>query len=155
MYDVDQLKDRYPVEDVAAERYGIELRRVGQVYRARCPFHPDGRKPNFYVIPHRRNWCCHACGMGGDVFRLVMLLEPGLDPRNPADFPRAVRILTGEGPATARRRPAPVPTRIVIGIREGRKRACLAAAVDLYHRALLAEPSVLGYLAARGVGADV
>lgn len=52
----------------------IELRRVGNNYVARCPFHPDDT-PSFYVSPSKGIFKCFGCGVGGDAIKFVSLYE--------------------------------------------------------------------------------
>ena len=50
--DTEQLRADHPIGDLIAG-YGIELRRAGAALVGRCPFHPDGGRPNLYVCaPH-------------------------------------------------------------------------------------------------------
>ncbi|MDW8033067.1 MAG: DNA primase [Aquificaceae bacterium] len=52
----------------------IELKRVGNNFVARCPFHPDDT-PSFYVSPSRGIFKCFGCGVGGDAVKFVSLYE--------------------------------------------------------------------------------
>ncbi len=52
----------------------IELKRVGNNYTARCPFHPDDT-PSFYVSPSKGIFKCFGCGVGGDAVKFVSLYE--------------------------------------------------------------------------------
>lgn len=47
------------------------LRRVGDQYMGRCPFHSE-RHASFYVHPQKKIFYCFGCGAGGDVFSFVM-----------------------------------------------------------------------------------
>ena len=42
-----------------------------------CPFHSE-KTPSFRLNPDSGLWCCHGCGIGGDVLRFVEKVE-GLD----------------------------------------------------------------------------
>lgn len=77
--DIDRLKDHNPVSDVLA-RYGFHPERNG---KTRCPFHAE-RIGSLSVTPLL--FYCFGCGVGGDVIKLVMLLEN-------TDFQGAVRLL--------------------------------------------------------------
>jgi DNA primase len=55
-----------------AQRYGLELRRMGRVWAARCPFHPDTR-PSFFVYPD--GFHCFGCGWHGNVVDFVAAAE--------------------------------------------------------------------------------
>jgi len=69
------------------------LRRSGRQYVGLCPFHSE-RHPSFYVRPERKVFYCFGCGVGGDVFRFVMLAEG-------CDFRRALEIVSGRGVAAS------------------------------------------------------
>ena len=145
--DTESLKSQYPVEEIVA-RYGIELRPSGRTLVGRCPFHNDGGRPNLYVYPVSRSWYCYRCAVGGDVVGLVQRIES-------VGFLEAVARITGErlSPSGARARPV-----VRQRIRPARtvawgpaERACLAAAVELYHNRLLTDPAALAYLEGRGL----
>src|SRR4030042_4268403 len=82
---VDEIKQRVDIVEVASE-YIPGLKKAGRNFKALCPFHPE-KVPSFYVFPERQSWHCFgACGMGGDVFSLVMKKEG-------VDFGEALRLL--------------------------------------------------------------
>lgn len=73
--------------DIVAIAFSFtRLRRVGEQWFGLCPL-PDHHEqhPSFYVHP-RGVWFCHGCTRGGDVFRLVMLV-------NGCDFPTALNFV--------------------------------------------------------------
>ncbi|HZR98289.1 MAG TPA: toprim domain-containing protein, partial [Chloroflexota bacterium] len=90
---------------------------------------------------------CYRCASGGDVISFVMRLE-GLG------FRDAVARLDGGSDSTW-----PTPLRPIRArarrarstVRGAAERACLAAAVELYHNRLLADPAALAYVRARGL----
>jgi DNA primase len=145
--DTELLKRAHSVEMVIA-RYGIDLRPSGQTLVGRCPFHPDGGRPNMYVYPASRSWFCYRCWVGGDVISFVRRME-GLG------FREAVARLIGE---------PPIPLNLVgrldrqasqHGIQSSaaggpEERACLAAAVEVYHSRLQSDAAARTYLEARG-----
>jgi CHC2 zinc finger len=55
-------------------RYVPHLRHAGRQYVGLCPFHREGH-PSFFVEPLRKIFHCFGCGVGGDVFDFVMLIE--------------------------------------------------------------------------------
>ena len=71
---------RTVVENVSivevASRY-LQLKKRGRHYVALCPFHHE-RNPSFTVTESKRMFYCFGCGVGGDVIKLVALLE-GID----------------------------------------------------------------------------
>src|SRR5258708_2906339 len=71
------------------------LRKVGNQYVGRCPFHSE-RHASFYVHPEKKLFYCFGCGAGGDVFAFVMRI-------NDCDFRRALEIVAqfSEGVARA------------------------------------------------------
>src|SRR6185436_10580467 len=133
-------------------RYGVYLRPSGRALFGRCPFHPDGGRPNLHVYPATQSWYCYRCALGGDVIRFVERIE-GLS------FRGAVARLQDERPTPTMLRIPPcahpwVPPNRRESHSRARgpdERACLAAAVTLYHQHLLAEPTALAYLERRGL----
>lgn len=73
--DIQQIKQDNPLPAVL-EQYGVSLRRAGQGFIGRCPFHDD-RHPSFSVYLARSGWqfkCWGgSCGMSGDVFDFIGL----------------------------------------------------------------------------------
>lgn len=145
--DTGALKRDHPVDGLLG-RYGIDLRPIGGALVGRCPFHDDGGRPNMYVYPATQSWYCYRCSVGGDIISFVERMEG-------VGFREAIDRLTGEvrSPSSQphhSRRAAPIRrsrTR-VLGPDE---RACLAAAVDLYHNRLLTDPAALAYVRGRGL----
>jgi hypothetical protein len=70
--------------DVAA-RLGIQVKRAGREYMARCPFHED-KTPSLSLSPGKGLWYCFSCGRAGDGIGLVMQMKK-------MDFAEAVREL--------------------------------------------------------------
>ncbi|PZS10745.1 MAG: hypothetical protein DLM70_00305, partial [Chloroflexi bacterium] len=127
--DVEALKRDHRVEEII-ERYGIELRAGGRALLGRCPFHDDGGRPNLYVYPSTKSWYCYRCSVGGDVISFVERIEG-------VGFRDAVARLTGESQrateATQRPMRGPKSRESHRPAWEPDERACLAAAVELYH----------------------
>src|SRR5882672_5109314 len=63
------------------------LKKRGRNYQARCPFHQE-RTPSFNVNPEMGVFKCFGCGVGGDVFKFLMLTE-GLS------YPEAIHKIAG------------------------------------------------------------
>jgi len=145
--DTDALKRDHPVEEVVS-RYGIELQRSGSGLVGRCPFHDDGGRPNLYLYPATQSWYCYRCSIGGDVISFVERMEG-------VGFREAVNRLTEEVPSSSRllhhsRRAAPTRRSRTRALGPD-ERACLAAAVDLYHNRLITDPAALAYVRERGL----
>ncbi len=145
--DTELLKREHPIEEVVA-RYGIELRPTGRTLVGRCPFHPDGGRPNLHVYPSNNSFYCYRCAIGGDVISFVERIER-------VGFLEAVARVAGEAlsPTGRRvRRTASPPRPRSRTVRWGPdERACLAAAVELYHNRLLTDPAAMAYVERRGL----
>ncbi len=145
--DTESLKRDHPITEVIG-RYGIELRPSGRALVGRCPFHPDGGRPNLHVYPATQSWYCYRCGVGGDAIAFVRRLEG-------CDFRRAVaRIAGGELHATVVGRHLAASSRPaghLPGSYSPAERACLAAAVELYHNRLLGDLRAFAYVRGRGI----
>jgi len=61
------------------------LRRVGNKFKALCPFHDD-HNPSLELNPERQSFKCWSCGAGGDIFDFVKNIER-------VEFPEAKRML--------------------------------------------------------------
>ncbi len=62
-----------------------DLKRAGSAFKALCPFHKE-KTPSFHVNAQRQLFKCFGCGVGGDVFKFVMLWDR-------MTFPEAVEQL--------------------------------------------------------------
>jgi DNA primase len=82
---IERIRSANPIVGVLAER-GIEVRRKGKSYLARCPFHSPDRNPSMGVTPSRGLFHCFTCGAAGDVIGLVVK-------RDHVSFPDALRLL--------------------------------------------------------------
>lgn len=76
---LDDLRDRNPCQDIAAQRYGVKLRRHGNGFIGSCPLCStdlkSGSATRFEIKDAGRKWVCASCGQGGDVIKLVQLVE--------------------------------------------------------------------------------
>jgi DNA primase len=61
----------------------VQLRKSGVNMTGLCPFHQE-KTPSFSVHPVKQIFHCFGCGVGGDVFKFVMLIEN-------LSFPEALR----------------------------------------------------------------
>ena len=68
----NEIRKQLDIVEVISEY--LPLKRVGNSYATRCPFHPDST-PSFYVSPSRQIWKCFGCGKGGDVIKFVAEYE--------------------------------------------------------------------------------
>jgi len=94
--DVAAIRAAHPIETVVAAS-GVELRRSGKAFMARCPFHVEDRNPSMSVggVPGRYH--CFACGAGGDVIDYVARFN-GVGFRDAADRLAAGAAFTGRIP---------------------------------------------------------
>lgn len=149
--DTASLKRDHPIEAVVQD-YGIELRSSGRSLVGRCPFHDDGGKPNLYVYRDTESWYCYRCGVGGDVIDFVGRM-------NGLEFHEAVTRLSGRHRTIPSRTRGSAAARRTFPARQrGRdpvERACLAAAVDVYHNRLLTDPTALAYIKGRGLDRSI
>jgi DNA primase len=73
MYDIEQIKQRNPIEEVIS-RHGVVLLRKGSRFAGRCPFHDDDY-PSLVVYPQTRSFFCFGCGAHGDVIDFVQRID--------------------------------------------------------------------------------
>lgn len=64
--DIQSLKSKISLKDLA-ENYGIKLRKLGNKYKALCPFHSE-KTPSFYIYEKSNSYNCFGCGENGDIF---------------------------------------------------------------------------------------
>ncbi|MDR1382643.1 MAG: toprim domain-containing protein [Planctomycetaceae bacterium] len=82
----ERVRDATDIVELVS-RY-IPLRRSGQNYVGRCPWHDDSR-PSLQVNANRQSFKCWVCNIGGDVFSFVMQMEN-------VDFREALEILADQ-----------------------------------------------------------
>lgn len=80
---IDEIRSRVDIADLISEY--VSLRKQGNSFVARCPFHDD-KTPSFHVTPENGLFYCFGCGVGGDLFSFVMKIDH-------LDFPQAVEKL--------------------------------------------------------------
>ncbi|MBW1709465.1 MAG: DNA primase [Deltaproteobacteria bacterium] len=80
---IDEVRNAANIVEVVSSY--VNLKRAGRLYRGLCPFHAE-KTPSFNVNPERQIFHCFGCGVGGNVFRFLML-QKGVS------FPEAVTEL--------------------------------------------------------------
>ncbi len=66
------------------QHVGVDLRRMGTTYRARCPWHNGVSSTSLTIWPDIGGWRCFGCGASGDAFTAWQLVYG-------CDFPTAAR----------------------------------------------------------------
>jgi len=80
---IDQIRAVAALVDIASQY--TTLRKRGSKYVGLCPFHAE-KTPSFTVDPDKQLYHCFGCGVGGDVFTLIMEKEN-------LSFPEALKFL--------------------------------------------------------------
>ncbi|HXH28176.1 MAG TPA: DNA primase, partial [Candidatus Polarisedimenticolia bacterium] len=82
---VEKVRTAADLREIVSEY--LPLKKSGARYRALCPFHQE-KSPSFYVDADKQLFYCFGCGVGGDVFKFLMLYEK-------LEFPEVLRRLAG------------------------------------------------------------
>jgi len=137
---VETVRARADLREIAADY--LPLKKSGSKYRALCPFHTE-KTPSFYVDAEKQLFYCFGCGVGGDVFKFLMLYEK-------LEFPEALRTLAG-------RYGIPIPAASRGPESDERQKVLAATGRALaYFREQLQRPGgkrAREYLSGRGIGA--
>src|SRR3990172_643898 len=80
---LDEIRSRVDLVDLISEY--VPLKRAGENWKARCPFHAE-KTPSFTVSARKGLFHCFGCGAGGDAFGFLMRQDR-------LAFPEAVRVL--------------------------------------------------------------
>jgi DNA primase len=83
MSQVDEVRAAADIVKVVGDY--VKLRKAGANYMGLCPFHQE-KTPSFAVHPAKQIFHCFGCGVGGDVFKFVMMMDS-------LTFPEALRRL--------------------------------------------------------------
>jgi DNA primase len=142
---LDEVRNSVNIVSLISEY--VALKRSGRNQVARCPFHTE-KTPSFNVNEEKQIFHCFGCGVGGDVFKFVMLVEQ-------ISFPEAVRFVA-ERYGIALPQPT-VRQESDDGSDSDTLRRAMEEACLFYHRALL-EPqegqAPLAYLQGREVARE-
>ncbi|MFH1258492.1 MAG: DNA primase [Elusimicrobiota bacterium] len=80
---LSQIREANSIVQIVSEY--VTLKKSGQNFQARCPFHQE-KTPSFVVSPEKEIFHCFGCGIGGNVFHFLMQIEK-------LTFPEAVNKL--------------------------------------------------------------
>jgi DNA primase len=83
MSQVDDVRAAADIVKVVGDY--VKLRKAGANYMGLCPFHQE-KTPSFAVHPAKQIFHCFGCGVGGDVFKFMMMIDN-------LTFPEALRRL--------------------------------------------------------------
>jgi DNA primase len=129
--------------------YQSDIRRQGQNYACRCPWHED-RSPSLTINAARQSWKCWVCNIGGDIFSFVMRKEN-------CGFREALEMLAERANIQLTNKPS---APITPGSPNDKKTLfeCMAWAEKVFHECLLqadvAAPA-RKYLDDRGIARDM
>jgi DNA primase len=141
---IDQVRQAADIVDIASQY--TTLRRRGRKHVGLCPFHSE-KDPSFTVDSEKQLFHCFGCGVGGDVFTLVMEKEN-------LSFPEALNYL-----AERYHIPMPQKTRLSPELQKLEERVYRIneAALAFFRRNLMQEgegESALAYLKRRNLTAE-
>jgi len=57
------------------EGRGLKFSKAGKEFVASCPFHNEGKRPNFRLNPDKNSWFCDVCGIGGGVVEFLAKMD--------------------------------------------------------------------------------
>ncbi|MBO7147713.1 MAG: DNA primase [Lentisphaeria bacterium] len=81
---IDEISARADLVNIVLG-YVPTLKQAGARWKGCCPFHQE-KTPSFIVNPDTNMFHCFGCGVGGNVFKFVMMIEN-------LDFPGAAQLL--------------------------------------------------------------
>jgi CHC2 zinc finger len=90
MIDIQAIKERNPIEQVFAQRFGAVLRKEGAGWVALCPFHVE-KTPSCSINVKKQSFKCWGCGEGGDVISAAAVYAGG----EAKEWKRGVEFLEG------------------------------------------------------------
>lgn len=139
-----QLLNRIDIVDVV-ERY-VPLRKAGQNFVARCPFHNE-KTPSFSVSPAKQFYHCFGCGAHGNAISFVME-HGGLG------YVEAVKELAGMAGLTVPDDRPDAVARQESAVAQGLSEVLVIAA-RFYKEQLKRSPAAIEYLKTRGVSGEM
>ena len=144
--EIERLKNEVAVERLV-EASGIELKKSGKDWIARCPFHADDTA-SLVVTPAKNLWHCFGCGAAGGPIDWVIKLR-GVSFRHAVEQLRegfTSLAADSAGVKNSRQRVLPAPVSF-----DADDQALLNQTVGYYHERMLATGEASAYLMARGL----
>ena len=113
MSQVDEVRAAADIVKIVGDY--VKLRKAGANFMGLCPFHQE-KTPSFAVHPAKQIFHCFGCGVGGDVFKFVMMIDSLTFPRSAAagggeGGRHALGVLSATPPTTPTRECAPRSTK--------------------------------------------
>ncbi len=148
--EIERLKNEVAVERLV-EAAGLELKKSGKDWIARCPFHEDDTA-SLVVTPSKNLWHCFGCGAAGGPIDWVMKLR-GVSFRHAVEQLReGVSSLAAKDGGTVRVPASSSVKALTAPVAfDADDQALLNQTVGYYQERLQAAPDALAYLAARGL----
>src|SRR5208282_700182 len=91
---VEQVRNASDIVDVIGSY--VPLKKSGAKFKALSPFNKE-KTPSFYVDPARQMFKCFSSGHGGDVCKVLMLMENAPCPAASRRLAPPARAATREG----------------------------------------------------------
>jgi DNA primase len=95
MRDSEEIRSSVDIVKIVGDY--VQLRKAGVNFKGLCPFHQE-KTPSFNVHPQKQIFHCFGCGVGGDVFKFVMLIES-------VSFPEALKRVAEKAGIKLKQRP--------------------------------------------------
>ena len=137
---IDQVRSSVSIVDLIGGYVG--LRKSGKDYAALCPFHQE-KTPSFMVSEGKQIFKCFGCGVGGDIFSFVMLIEN-------LGFPESIQYL-------AERHGIPIPQASQPGAKDkqpARLAKIMETAIQFFQQSLKEKKEALDYLSDRQISEE-
>ena len=149
--EIERLKNEVAVVRLV-EGAGLELKKSGKDWIARCPFHEDDTA-SLVVTPAKNLWHCFGCGAAGGPIDWVMKLR-GISFRHAVEQLReGVPSLAAKDGGTVRVPASGSVKALAAPVAfDADDQALLNQTVSYYQERLQAAPDALAYLEARGLG---
>ena len=152
--EIERLKNEVSVERLV-ESSGIELKKSGKDWIARCPFHADDTA-SLVVTPVKNLWHCFGCGAAGGPIDWVMKLRAISFRHAVEQLREGLPSLAADG-AGVKRSTVRAPVRSTVRALaapiafDADDQALLDQTVAYYHERLLATSEASDYLRSRGL----
>jgi len=144
--EIERLKNEVSVERLV-EASGIELKKSGKDWIAKCPYHADDTA-SLVVTPAKNLWHCFGCGAAGGPIDWVMRLR-GISFRHAVEQLReGITSLAAEGVNVKRSTVRALAPAVQL---DADDQALLNQTVGYYHERMLATSEAVAYLRSRGL----